>query len=189
MVQRTPVEQREAKELFLSQLALTGSVAEACRRSQLSRSVVYHWRTTDKAVAEAWEQSIAIRLDAIRDEVVEKALVATGRIVEEALIGEDGMPVWDEELGDFVTVRKLVDYDPQILKSLVNKTMVSADGRNAPSVTVNTQLNVQAQQRPEVIRRVERPSWAPRAGEDDVLDAEPVRAADAATTELDEEDE
>lgn len=164
---------RDRKEAFLAELIAHGSVTRACERSGVARSVAYHWRQTDDEVARMWEQSTVIRMDAIRDEVVEKALVASGRIVEEHALGEDGLPLWDDDLGDFVTLRRLVDYDGQILKSLVNKTLASADGRNAPSVTVNTQVNV-APQRPNVVRQAPRPSWMTDDGPEDVEDADYV---------------
>ncbi|MEM1380754.1 MAG: hypothetical protein AAGH41_09025 [Pseudomonadota bacterium] len=175
---------RDRKEAFLSDLALHGSVARACRATGVARSVAYHWRASDPAVAEAWDNAMVIRLDEIRDEVVEKALVATGRIVEENVFDDQGNPVWDAEADDFATVRRLVDYDPQILKSLVNKTLVSADGRNAPSVQANVQVNLTTQERPAVVRRAERPSWARHAdAEAEFIDAEIVE--DTHTEDLD----
>lgn len=172
---------RDRKEAFLSELSVSGSVTRACRASGVARSVAYHWRASDRAVADAWENALVIRLDEIRDEVVEKALVATGRIVEEHLLDDDGNPVWDPAIGDFVTVRRLEGYDPQILKSLVNKTMSSADGRNAPTVQANVQVSVDARPLPAVVRRGERPSWARHA---DAVDAEVIEDEPTRTEEV-----
>jgi len=109
-----------AKEAFLSEIVEHGNVSRACARLGLNRSTVYAWRE-DPEFASAWTVAFELRRDAMRDEVVEKALAATGYVAEAvATDPRTGEPLLDDDF-EPVTYRRLVDYDPRVLTSLLGK--------------------------------------------------------------------
>lgn len=109
-----------AKEEFLSELVEHGNVSRACARLGLNRSTAYAWRD-DPAFARAWHAAFELRRDAMREEVVDKALAATGYVAEAvATDPRTGEPVLDDDF-EPVTYRRLVDYDPRVLTALLGK--------------------------------------------------------------------
>lgn len=141
----TPV---ETKTGFLAALQACGNASEACRRTGVNRSTAYAWRS-DAAFDAVWEDALRIRREAIRDELVEKALAATGRVVEEPALNDDGTPVLDDDF-EPVTVRRLVDYDGNLLRAMLGRFVPSADGAPVSAVQVNTHV-APAPERPRLV--------------------------------------
>lgn len=70
-----------ARAAFLAALAETGTVREAIRCSGLARATVYRRRARDARFAAAWAEALAIGLDQLRDEAVQRALHGVERPV------------------------------------------------------------------------------------------------------------
>ncbi len=138
------------KREFLAVLSETGNVLETCRRTGVNRATAYHWRG-DADFDQMWEEALQIRRDTIRDEVVSKALAATGHIVQEVMLDEQGQPVLDENF-EHVVKSKLVDYDSQVLRTMLNKFVASADGAPVTAVQVNNHVNTQLAATPRLVR-------------------------------------
>ena len=132
----------EKKHRFLEELTRTGNITLACECAGVNRASAYHWRTDDKMKA-AWDLALQVRTDVIREELVEKALVATGHIVDEYLRDEDGELVLDENFEPIVR-RRLIDYDARIFTKLLDKVLPSADGTSQTNVQINTTVNAMA---------------------------------------------
>lgn len=132
----------ETKREFLAVLTETGNVLETCRRTGVNRATAYHWRG-DPEFDRMWEDALVIQREAIRDELVAKAMAATGRVVEEPALDDDGRPVLDDDF-EPVVVRRLVDYDGQVLRTLLGKYVRSEDGAPSTSVSVNNMVSVEA---------------------------------------------
>jgi|GEM_PF-3782192 len=138
------------KSDFLSALGETGSVVEACRRVGVNRATAYNWRR-EPGFSQLWEEALLIRREALRDDLLFKADVATGRVVEEPLHDvETGELVLDDEF-EPVTVRRLVDYDSQIFRAMLNKFVRSEDGVPSTSVSINNLIAVDAPSRPRLV--------------------------------------
>lgn len=131
----------ETKHAFLERLATGHPVAAVCRDLGINRASIYHARYADVEFGRAWELCLQIDLEAVRDEVLRKAMAATGRIVEEPLLDEDGCPVLDDDF-EPVVMRRLVDYDARILAKLIDKRVPSVDGPNQTNVQVNSTTTV-----------------------------------------------
>lgn len=54
-------------------LSETASVLRACRRSRVTRSVVYEWRAQDKDFEKAWDAALELGSDALEDEAIRRA--------------------------------------------------------------------------------------------------------------------
>lgn len=110
----------KAREQFLDDLMDHGNVCAACTRTGLSRSTVYKWRA-DIDFANAWDLALEIHRDAIRQEVIDKAIAATGYVANTVAVDpRTGAPLLDDDF-EPITYRKLLDYDPKILTALVGK--------------------------------------------------------------------
>jgi hypothetical protein len=139
------------KTAFLSALTETGNVSDACRRTGVNRATAYHWRR-DPEFDRMWSDALVIRRDAIRDELVSKAMAATGRMVETPAVDPDtGEPLLDDEF-EPVMERRLVDYDGQVLRTMLNKFVRSEDGPSSASVSVSATLSVEAPGMPRLVR-------------------------------------
>lgn len=131
-----PVEQKHA---FLERLASGSPVVEICRELGLNRASIYYARNADPEFGAAWESCLSINMDAIRDEVLRKALVASGRIVRDFVVDEFGEPVLDDDF-EMVTVERLTDYDARVLVKLMDRTLPSADG--VPKIAIQNNVGV-----------------------------------------------
>lgn len=141
----------DAKHAFLERLAAGRPVVEICRELGLNRASMYHARGADPEFGQAWEDCLRVRMDAVRDEVVQKVLAASGEIVRVPLLHpETGDPVLDDDF-EPVVVERLVDYDRELTKALFNKVVPSADGRPGPSVSVSNVVSVEAPPRPRLV--------------------------------------
>lgn len=164
----------ERKVAFLERLAQGQSANRACAELGLNRSSLYHIRSTDPEFARAWEACYRMAFEEVRDQVVEKALVATGRIVDVPLVDAAGDPVLDDDF-EPVTVRTLVDYDPRVLVKLLDKTLASADGPGQTNVVVSNTTNVNAlPPAPRIVRT---------AAPAEILEAEAVEVTEGATAQ------
>ena len=109
-----------AKEDFLNEIVEHGNVSQACARLGLNRSTVYSWRE-DPEFNRAWNVAFELRRDAIREDIVEKALATTGYVTEVvAFDPRTGDPILDDNL-EPMTYRRLVDYDAKVLTTLLGK--------------------------------------------------------------------
>jgi len=141
----------DAKHAFLERLAAGRPVVEICCELGLNRASMYHARGADPEFGQAWEDCLRVRMDAVRDEVVQKVLAASGEIVRVPLLHpETGAPVLDDDF-EPVVVERLVDYDRELTKALFNKVVPSADGSRAPSVSVSNVVSVEAPPRPRLV--------------------------------------
>lgn len=136
MYPRVPLEK---KHRFLEELTRTGNITSACERARVNRSTAYHWRS-DHEMQAAWDLALQVRKDVIREELVEKALVATGHIVDEYLRSEDGEMILDDNFEPIVR-RRLIDYDARIFTKLLDKVLPSADGKTQANVQINNTVN------------------------------------------------
>lgn len=65
----------EKERAFLSALAETCNVTEACKLSGVGRATAYAWRVTDPDFAIEWEKAKAIGAEALEDEAMRRARV------------------------------------------------------------------------------------------------------------------
>ena len=129
----------EKKHRFLEELTRTGNITIACEVAGVNRATAYHWRSNDQMKA-AWDLALQIRTDVIREDLVEKAMAATGHIVDEYLRDEDGQLVLDDDFAPVVR-KRLIDYDARILSKLLDKVLASADGKAQTNVQINNSVN------------------------------------------------
>lgn len=135
---------------FLAALQECGNASEACRRVGVNRSTAYSWRG-DAAFEAVWEDALRIRRESIRDELIEKALAATGRVVDVPVLDDEGRPVLDDDF-EPVTSKRLVDYDGNVLRALLGKFVRSEDGAPVTAVQVNNSHHVhEPPERPRLV--------------------------------------
>ena len=139
----------ETKREFLAVLSETGNVLETCRRTGVNRATAYHWRG-DPEFGRMWEDALLIRREAIRDELVTKAMAATGHVVEGPLVGADGEPVLDDDF-EPVVVRRLVGYDGQVLRALLSKFLRSEDGAPVTAIQFNNRIENRLPEKPRLV--------------------------------------
>lgn len=113
-------------ERFLDLVASTGNSTSAARSVGLHRNSFYALAGRDSEFRARWDAAQRQSRSHLAQEVMEKAVVLTGRIVEEPVLDAQGNVVLDDDL-EPITVRRLVDYDPRILSTLVNKLLASED--------------------------------------------------------------
>lgn len=113
-------------ERFLDLVASTGNSTAAARAVGTHRNSWYERAQRDPVFRQRWDAAQVMSRRHIAAEVMEKAVIATGRIVEEPVLDAQGNPVLDDDL-EPVTVKKLLDYDPRILSKLLDKLVHSED--------------------------------------------------------------
>lgn len=123
-------------ERFLDLVASTGNSTAAAKAVGTHRNSWYERAQRDTEFRRRWDAAQILSRRHIAAEVMEKAVVATGRIVEEPVLDAEGNLVLDDDL-EPVTVRKLLDYDPRILSKLLDKLVSSEDGAPVTAVQVN----------------------------------------------------
>jgi hypothetical protein len=62
-----------AREAFVSTLAATCNVSEACRAARISRTAAYAWRQEDDAFAAAWQEAEDEAADKLEQVAYERA--------------------------------------------------------------------------------------------------------------------
>ena len=125
----------EIKERFLEEVAAEGNVSRACARLGLVRRTVYQWRENRQFAIE-WDAALEQHRHSLSEELVTKAMAATGYIIEETKTDADGAPVLDDDF-EPVRMQRLVGYDPQIFRTLLNKFVAGADPGDVTAVQVN----------------------------------------------------
>ncbi len=107
---------------FLERLSETGNVCAVCRSMGLARTTAYEWRS-DPDFADRWDEALDVRRESIRQELVEKGMILTGRVVEDVVRDpETGDPLLDDDF-EPVTVRSLVGYDPRIFVKMLDRLL------------------------------------------------------------------
>lgn len=140
----------DTKREFLSALSETGNVLETCRRTGVNRATAYHWRG-EPDFNQMWEEALQINRESIRDELVTKAMAATGHVVHEPLLDADGAPVLDDNF-EPVSHTRLVDYDGQVLRTMLTKFVPSADGAPVTAVQVNNHIHAERPKAPKLVQ-------------------------------------
>jgi hypothetical protein len=144
---------REAEERFLDLVASTGNSSAAARAVGFHRNTFYKRAASDEDFRRRWDAAQGLSRRSIAEEVLDKAMVATGRVVEEPLLDAQGNPVLDDDL-EPVTVRRLIDGDARILAKMLDKFVHSEDGPPTIGVQVNNMLPPAAPPAPRVARLV-----------------------------------
>ena len=126
---------------FLDAVASGGSVIVAARATGTHRNTWYERARRDPDFRARWDAALEEARRAISDELVEKAMAATGEVVlEYEADPATGAPVLDDDFEPVVR-RRLVGYDGQILKTMINKFVRSTDAAQTVSIQNNTQVN------------------------------------------------
>lgn len=127
---------REAEERFLDLVASTGNSSAAAKAVGFHRNTFYKRAAADPEFRQRWDAAQGLSRRSIAEEVLDKAMVATGRVVEEPMLDADGNPVLDDDL-EPVMVRRLIDGDARILAKMLDKFVHSEDGPPTIGVMVN----------------------------------------------------
>jgi hypothetical protein len=132
-----PVVQRAADnaERFLDLVATTGNSSSAARALGTHRNTWYKRALGDEGFRLRWEAALVQSRQNIAQDILEKAVTVSGRMVEERVLDANGDPVLDDDL-EAVTVRRLVDYDSRILAKMVDKFVASEDGPPVNNILV-----------------------------------------------------
>jgi hypothetical protein len=164
---------------FLEILAETGNVSRACRRLALNRTTAYEWRS-DAEFASAWDRALELHRHLVREELIDKAMAATGHVLERPALDEDGQPLLDDDF-EPVTYRQLVGHDPRIMVKLMEKFLDEPVRRVDQRTWVDGQVEHSIEGGAVVViygadgRRIDQPE----AGEDDAIrDADFEEVAD-----------
>lgn len=144
---------REAEDRFLDLVASTGNSSAAARAVGFHRNTFYKRAAADEGFRRRWDAAQSVSRRNIAEEVLDKAMVATGRLVEEPLLDSQGNPVLDDDL-EPVTVRRLIDGDARILAKMLDKFVHSEDGPPTIGVQVNNMLPPPPPAAPRVARLV-----------------------------------
>jgi hypothetical protein len=147
-------------ERFLELVGSTGNSTTAARAVGRHRNAFYERAARDESFRLRWDAAMLASRQHIAQDILDKASVVSGRIVEERVLDANGDPVLDDDL-EAVTVRRLVDYDSRILAKMVDKFVESADG--PPTTNVLVQNVVPPERRrgppPRPSRPTSRMSW------------------------------
>lgn len=127
---------REAEERFLDLVASTGNSTAAARAVGFHRNTFYKRAAADDGFRRRWDAAQSMSRRNIAEEVLDKAMVATGRLVEEPVLDAQGNLVLNDDL-EPVMVRKLIDGDARILAKMLDKFIQSEDGPATIGVQVN----------------------------------------------------
>ena len=157
-------------ERFLDLVASTGNSTSAARSVGLHRNSFYALASRDNDFRSRWDAAQRLSRSHLAAEVVEKAAVLTGRIVEEPALDAEGQPILDDDL-EPVTVRRLVDYDARILSKLLDKLVHSEDGPPTIGVQVNNVMPAAPPRAARLIVSDASTTDAPRVEPERVLEA------------------
>ena len=129
-------ERDDVVDRFLEIVRTTGNSSGAARSVGLSRQAFYERAVRDPDFREEWEHAQRQSRSHIAQEIMDKAVVLTGRVVEEPLLDSQGNQVLDDNL-EAIVIRRVVDYDARILSKLLDKLLASEDGAPVTAVQVN----------------------------------------------------
>ena len=132
-----------------------GSVSRAAREAGVGRNTVYAWADQDASFARELERARTISREVVQSEVLQKAMAATGHVVEvpltddkgrpvlEQVLDQDGEPVIDDDTLDYVyrqaTRQELRFYDSRILSKLIDK-MVPGEVQRVDARNINAEV-------------------------------------------------
>lgn len=144
---------------FLELVSSGMTVARAAYEVGITSKTLYARAARSPEFKRQWDLARLRARQNIADTVMDKALVLTGRIVEEPLLDPNtGEPVLDENF-EVVTTRRLEDYDSKILAKLIDRFVPSEDGASNTNVAVQTNVALAlASGRPEKQPRLVHPS-------------------------------
>lgn len=109
----------DTRQAFLDTLGRCGSVTDACRAAQVSRTAAYMLREKDEVFRGQWEVAARLGADALEDEAMRRALEGQDKvIVWQGEIMED--TVVDNETGEAKKVARTVkEFDNGLLKFML----------------------------------------------------------------------
>lgn len=113
-------------ERFLEIVSMTGNSSAAATALGMHRNTFYKRARSDPEFRARWDEAQLQSRRYIAEEVLDKAMISTGRVIEEPVLDEFGDPVLDEDF-EPVVIRRLVDGDPRILSKLLDKFVASED--------------------------------------------------------------
>ena len=90
--------QAKARE-FLSVLAETCNVSEACRSSGVAMTVAYRRRKTDAGFRAAWLEAVGVAYQRLELELLERAFVGTEKVVVRRDGSEERIKEYSNQLG------------------------------------------------------------------------------------------
>ncbi len=70
-----PASMEARRRAFLDSLAISGVVTSACEATGIARKTAYHWRDSDPAFAEEWDEALAIATDRLEAEAHRRAVL------------------------------------------------------------------------------------------------------------------
>ena len=125
----------QAQFQFIRALMAGKPPAVAARDAGTDTMSLYLARCADANFDDLWNLALLAVRDAALHQVLDKALVSTGTIVWDNVTDDKGEPYLDE---NFETIRapRLVNSNTAILSKLLDRLMVSADGKAGPAAVV-----------------------------------------------------
>jgi hypothetical protein len=122
-------------ERFLELVATSGNSSSAARALGAHRNSFYERAARDEKFRLRWDAALLQSRHNIAQDILEKAVTVSGRIVEEPKRDAEGNVELDDDF-EPVMVRRLVDYDSRILAKMVDKFVASEDGPPVNNILV-----------------------------------------------------
>jgi hypothetical protein len=122
-------------ERFLDLVSTSGNSTAAARAVGLHRNSFYERAARDEAFRLRWDAALLQSRQNIAQDILEKAVTVSGRIVYEPKMDAEGNVELDDDF-EPVMVRRLVDYDSRILAKMVDKFVASEDGPPVNNILV-----------------------------------------------------
>ena len=145
-------------------------ISKAAAATGMARSTVYHRLSTDPVLANRMDVARQQARDNLREDVLQKASILSGEIIEEVVLDENGEPLLDSDF-EFVTRRRLINYEPTVINKLLGTLVHTEDGPSR--IEVRTTVTT-----PEPPRRIVK-------GEDACLDLSLPDVIDTEFVEVD----
>lgn len=128
---------------FIRALMAGKGPSAAARDAGTDTLSLYFARCADSQFDDLWHLALLAVRDAALHQVLDKALVSTGTVVWDLVKDETGQPYLDENF-EPIRAPRLVNSNTAILSKLLDRLMVSADGKAGPAtvVQINNETNV-----------------------------------------------
>jgi hypothetical protein len=146
----SPVQRKEAKEIFLEWLKKDPTVILACEYASINSSTAYRWREQDSKFADAWELAVERTRDVARSSIYargilgwdEKVAASNGQVVMEyePVTNEEGHQQFDEDGKPLMYGGK-----PFLIHKWSDPLAALYAKANLPEYKEKPQLNVHAQ--------------------------------------------